>query len=231
MLVTIVTAIIPLDGIALPEIRANASLGDRDSGGLPLAFPSCDMTWPMEEMPHDDVAGFCLAAPCHYASGEGSWTDFCQTWLCQMTFCMTMAASQPLLSIPRTEYETPALGEWTTNRQTDMEDCEEAGHTTSEGARSAAVQHNYTPEYHFYNGKVVWPHLHGDGHRLQGKGVVDWIPSNIRVITGRFLDLRTKLNLGRHTAAASGKAVWTRPVQFRQASVRGSPLKSLNSPR
>jgi len=61
MLVTLATAIIPLDGIALPEIRAwaqltalfspshyhnphgNASLGDRDSGGLPLAFPLCDM--------------------------------------------------------------------------------------------------------------------------------------------------------------------------------------------
>jgi len=90
MLATVATVIIPLDGVALPEIRAwaqlatlfspshhynphgNASLGDRDRGGLPLAFISCDMTWPMEEMPHDDVVGFCLAAPWHYASGEGS---------------------------------------------------------------------------------------------------------------------------------------------------------------
>jgi hypothetical protein len=28
------------------------------------------MTWPMEEMPHDDVASCCLAAPWHYASGK-----------------------------------------------------------------------------------------------------------------------------------------------------------------
>lgn len=49
-----------------------------------------------------------------------------------MTICMTMAASQPLLSIPRTEHETPALGEWITNRQADVDDCEDAGHTTSE---------------------------------------------------------------------------------------------------
>ena len=28
------------------------------------------MTWPMEEMPHDDVASCCLAPPWHYASGK-----------------------------------------------------------------------------------------------------------------------------------------------------------------
>jgi hypothetical protein len=84
----LVMAIIPLNSIALPEIRAstqlaalfspsryhnprgNASLGDRDSGGLPLAFPSCNMTWLMEEMPHNDVASCCLATPWHYASGK-----------------------------------------------------------------------------------------------------------------------------------------------------------------
>jgi hypothetical protein len=52
---------------------------------------------------------------------------------------MTMAASQPLLSILRTEYETPAAGEWVTSRQADVEDGGEADHTTSEGARSTAV--------------------------------------------------------------------------------------------
>ena len=37
-----------------------------------LVVPSCVATWPIEEMPHDDVAGFCLAAPRNYVSGEGS---------------------------------------------------------------------------------------------------------------------------------------------------------------
>jgi hypothetical protein len=43
----------------LPAIR----LSDCDSGVLPLAFHSCGMTWPIEEMPHDNVASFCLAPP------------------------------------------------------------------------------------------------------------------------------------------------------------------------
>jgi hypothetical protein len=30
------------------------------------------MTWLIEEMPHDDVASFCLATPWHYVLGEGS---------------------------------------------------------------------------------------------------------------------------------------------------------------
>jgi hypothetical protein len=30
---------------------------------MPLAFLQCVATWPIEEMPHDDVAGVCLAAP------------------------------------------------------------------------------------------------------------------------------------------------------------------------
>jgi hypothetical protein len=34
-----------------------------------LALASlCVATWPIEEMPHDDVAGFCLAAPRNYVS-------------------------------------------------------------------------------------------------------------------------------------------------------------------
>jgi len=56
-----------------------------------------------------------------------------------MTVCMTMAASKLLLSIIRTEYETPALGEWVTSRQANVEDGGEADHTTLEGARSAVV--------------------------------------------------------------------------------------------
>jgi len=50
-----------------------------------------------------------------------------------------MAVPKPLLSILRTEYETPAVGEWVTSRRADVEDSREADHTTSEGARSAAV--------------------------------------------------------------------------------------------
>ncbi|KAH8587258.1 hypothetical protein B0O99DRAFT_642159 [Bisporella sp. PMI_857] len=38
-------------------------LGDCDGGSLPLAFPTCGMTWPIEEMLHDDAAGCCLAPP------------------------------------------------------------------------------------------------------------------------------------------------------------------------
>ena len=52
---------------------------------------------------------------------------------------MTMASSKLLLSILGTEYETPAVGEWVTSRQADMEDCREADYTTSEGAQSMVV--------------------------------------------------------------------------------------------
>ncbi|EDN99465.1 predicted protein [Sclerotinia sclerotiorum 1980 UF-70] len=37
-------------------------LDDRDRGDLPLASSLYDMTWPMEEMPHDDVVSFRLIA-------------------------------------------------------------------------------------------------------------------------------------------------------------------------
>ncbi|KAG4432844.1 hypothetical protein IFR05_011683 [Cadophora sp. M221] len=50
-----------------------------------------------------------------------------------------MALSKLLLSILRTEYETPAVGDWVTSRQADVADGTEARHTTSEGARSAVV--------------------------------------------------------------------------------------------
>ncbi|KAH6667260.1 hypothetical protein B0J14DRAFT_659238 [Halenospora varia] len=50
-----------------------------------------------------------------------------------------MASSKLLLSILQTEYETPAVGEWVTSRQADVEDGMEARHTTSGGARSAVV--------------------------------------------------------------------------------------------
>jgi len=66
------SALLPLLAVAPSRSSRQCSLGDCDSGGLPLASLSCDMTWPMEEMPHSDVAGFCLAAPWHYASKEGS---------------------------------------------------------------------------------------------------------------------------------------------------------------
>jgi hypothetical protein len=80
-----------------------------------LAFLLYNITWLMKEIPHDDVASFCLAAPWHYVSGEGS------------------------LSILQTEYETPAVEEWVTSRQADVEDCAEADYTTSEGARFVLI--------------------------------------------------------------------------------------------
>jgi hypothetical protein len=43
-----------------------------------------------------------------------------------------MASSKLLLSILQTEYETPAVGEWVTSRQSDMKDGTEARHTTRE---------------------------------------------------------------------------------------------------
>jgi hypothetical protein len=57
-----------------------------------------------------------------------------------MTNCMTMAASKLQLSILRTEYETPAGGEWVTSRQANVEDGREADHTTLEGARSGCSE-------------------------------------------------------------------------------------------
>ena len=45
---------------------------------------------------------------------------------------------EALLSILWTECETPAVGEWVTSRQADVEDCGGADHTTLEGARSAS---------------------------------------------------------------------------------------------
>jgi hypothetical protein len=47
---------------------------------------------------------------------------------------MIIAVLKLLLSIIRTEYEMPALGEWVTRRQANVEDCEKADHMTLEGA-------------------------------------------------------------------------------------------------
>jgi len=49
-------------------------VGDYDSAGSALAVPLCGATWPIEEMPCDDVAGFCLAAPrMSYVSSLRNW--------------------------------------------------------------------------------------------------------------------------------------------------------------
>lgn len=58
-------------------ILVTLPVGDRDSGGLRLALPSCCIIWPIEEMPLDDVASLCLAVPWHYALGKGSWWAPC----------------------------------------------------------------------------------------------------------------------------------------------------------
>ncbi|PVH67638.1 hypothetical protein DL98DRAFT_279430 [Cadophora sp. DSE1049] len=65
------SAHLPLLTVAPSRPPRQCSLGECNSGGLPLAFLSCDMTWSMEVMPHDDIASFCLAAPWHYAPREG----------------------------------------------------------------------------------------------------------------------------------------------------------------
>lgn len=57
---------------ALAVAPSQPSLGDCDDKGFAVALLSRGMTWPIEEMPHGDVAGFCLAAPRNYVPGEGS---------------------------------------------------------------------------------------------------------------------------------------------------------------
>jgi hypothetical protein len=56
-----------------------------------------------------------------------------------MTIRMTIASSKLLLSILRTEYETPTVGELVTGGHGDVDDHKEADRMTSEGARSEAV--------------------------------------------------------------------------------------------
>jgi len=49
-------------------------LGDCDSGGFVLVLLLCTAIWPIEEMPHGDMLGFCLAAPRDYVSlGRSRW--------------------------------------------------------------------------------------------------------------------------------------------------------------
>jgi len=43
---------------------------------------------------------------------------------------MIIAPSKLLLSIVRAEYRTPAVREWVTSRQVEVEDSREADHTT-----------------------------------------------------------------------------------------------------
>jgi hypothetical protein len=47
----------------LVTVALSQSSRQCDSGSLPLAFPPCGITWPIQEMPHGDVAGFYLAPP------------------------------------------------------------------------------------------------------------------------------------------------------------------------
>jgi hypothetical protein len=70
-----------------------------------------------------------------------------------------MALLKLLLSILRTEYETPAVGEWVTSRQADVEGGTEASHTTSEDCMCRQNRYGtiYTVESRFYKGKAVRP--------------------------------------------------------------------------
>jgi hypothetical protein len=47
-------------------------LGDCAGRGFPFIIPSALQPCPIEEMPHDDVASFCLAAPWNCVLVEGS---------------------------------------------------------------------------------------------------------------------------------------------------------------
>lgn len=49
--------------LAVAPSQPSLLLGDCDDKGFAVALLSRDMTWPIEEMPHGDVAGFYLAAP------------------------------------------------------------------------------------------------------------------------------------------------------------------------
>jgi hypothetical protein len=55
-------------------------VGDYDSAGSALTVPLCGATWPIEEMPHDDVAGFCLAAPQMSYVSAAFWSASLRNW-------------------------------------------------------------------------------------------------------------------------------------------------------
>jgi len=38
------------------------------SGSLSLVFPLCGITWPIQEIPHNSAAGFCLALAGDYVA-------------------------------------------------------------------------------------------------------------------------------------------------------------------
>jgi hypothetical protein len=67
----------------------------------------------------------------------------------------------------------------------------------AQGAATAGSQalpewarHNLRREVSILQREGRRAQLRGDGHKLHGMGVVDWISSRIGLITGRFLDLR-----------------------------------------
>jgi hypothetical protein len=132
-------------------------------------------------------------------------TDFCLTWLWQMTICITMALSQLLLSILRTEYETPAVGEWVTIRQADVDGWMEADHTTSEGARSAAIVYwkDGSGDRGLFRGSSGSGRCCGRTGRAAGIGTVQSTPRGLNSAKGRSFGLSYA-----GTAASSMAWVW-----------------------
>jgi hypothetical protein len=57
------SAKLPLLALAQSQPSPAVLLGDCDDRGFALALLLYVTTWPIEEMPHDNVAGFCLAMP------------------------------------------------------------------------------------------------------------------------------------------------------------------------
>jgi hypothetical protein len=115
------------------------------------------MTWPIEEMPYDDVAGFCLAAPQNYVSGKDlselpcavemiicaicldEKGRFLPMWLSQRIICMTITLSKLLLSILPKEYEILIVGGLVRSGEGDIDNYRQADYITSGGALSKAI--------------------------------------------------------------------------------------------
>jgi hypothetical protein len=124
-----------------------------------LVVPLCVATWPIEEMPHDDVAGCSVElrviegsrwAPLSRGDGDMRcmpWSGltfdekgrFLPTWLSQRTIYITIVSSKLLLSILPDEYETLIVGGLVRSGEGDVDDHRQVHRITSGGALSKAV--------------------------------------------------------------------------------------------
>ncbi|KAF8847548.1 hypothetical protein BDZ45DRAFT_321194 [Acephala macrosclerotiorum] len=76
--------------VALSQSSRQCSLSECNSRGLPLAFLLYDMTWPMEAMPHNDIASFCLAALWHMRRGKDLGELFCAAEKATCAICLDL---------------------------------------------------------------------------------------------------------------------------------------------